>query len=468
MRTVSNKRYTFLGYTYGEVILSKKAGRYTWGFPGSPTVHRPKTVPNWMVFWDENEYLTDHFTVLTIKKNGELNEEAKSQRVLQYNDAAILNYAPGKGKWEFIKLPILPNPGLLWRKPTAYKRIESRVALTRGQTTRRGTTPAGSTLVQTVKGYANVSADSDPLLKKYWNGYQNRPHALEQIARGRVMKVVRDADLDLSIALGEIRKTADMIAKNALEVMAFYKAFRKGDFNGIWSRIKQPGKSKKQTRKEFYSLTASERWLEYAYGWTPLVSDIKGLIDWANKDMPVQGTFRVTATSFERISESLTPGGSSKHIHSYIIGKRGCKIVLHYTIDSAGAVYLSNLGLNPLMTAWDLLPWSFVVDWFFTIGTALEYLDASVGKTFISGSITHFGEFTTESIHDVYKPWRVSEYNSVLLNRTPSKAVYKSMYTERFPLTSWPYPMPYIKNPLSTPHVINAIALMRTNIRQSR
>lgn len=63
-------------------------------------------------------------------------------------------------------------------------------------------------------------------------------------------------------------------------------------------------------------------------------------------------------------------------------------------LNNQDYVYLSALGLQPLPTLWELLPWSFVMDWFLNIGTFLEAWTTKEGWTFLSGSQSVVGEYT--------------------------------------------------------------------------
>jgi len=67
------------------------------------------------------------------------------------------------------------------------------------------------------------------------------------------------------------------------------------------------------------------------------------------------------------------------------------RMVLRYKVASAGVSFLAQTGFtNPLNLGWELLPFSFVVDWFVGIGPYLEARSAWDGLTFVDGSQTTF------------------------------------------------------------------------------
>lgn len=48
---------------------------------------------------------------------------------------------------------------------------------------------------------------------------------------------------------------------------------------------------------------------------------------------------------------------------------------------------LSRIGLtNPAVLAWDVIPWSFVVNWVIPIGDWLESIDSTVGLDYLGGT----------------------------------------------------------------------------------
>jgi hypothetical protein len=52
---------------------------------------------------------------------------------------------------------------------------------------------------------------------------------------------------------------------------------------------------------------------------------------------------------------------------------------------------------NPINLLWELIPFSFVADWFLPIGSYLEALKAWEGATFLGGSRTLFTRVKTDS-----------------------------------------------------------------------
>jgi hypothetical protein len=118
----------------------------------------------------------------------------------------------------------------------------------------------------------------------------------------------------------------------------------------------------------------------------------------------------------------------------------------------------SEIGLtNPAEVAWELVPFSFVVDWAIPIGTFLGQLDASVGWHFETGSITRF--------------YSRRATKTVSVSQVPSNYVYynfdgnryvEELEVSRTGISSWVemLTLPAFKDPASFAHIANALALI--------
>lgn len=131
----------------------------------------------------------------------------------------------------------------------------------------------------------------------------------------------------------------------------------------------------------------------------------------------------------------------------------GVFIRLDYEPSNTFLQAVTNVGLtNPLEVAWELVPFSFVLDWALPIGEWLSVLDADLGWRFRSGSCTHFRKtnVSCRRLYDNYAyvkgDWRGGT-KSVAMDRK----VYHDSPLPRFPS---------IKNPFSLGHVANGFALL--------
>jgi hypothetical protein len=118
----------------------------------------------------------------------------------------------------------------------------------------------------------------------------------------------------------------------------------------------------------------------------------------------------------------------------------------------------SELGLtNPLAVAWELVPFSFVVDWALPIGSFLNQIDASVGWTFVTASLTKYSKDSAKTIKVSKNLPAVFAYRECNVVREMHR-----MSVVRAGIVSWSQllSLPYIKNPISLTHAANALALL--------
>jgi hypothetical protein len=83
--------------------------------------------------------------------------------------------------------------------------------------------------------------------------------------------------------------------------------------------------------------------------------------------------------------------------HDAYYRKHEVMVRLDATIDDSFYLQLNDVGLaNPLLTGWEVTPYSFVVDWFIGVGDFLSAVNAFTGGyKFKAGSVTRFWDLST-------------------------------------------------------------------------
>jgi len=149
-----------------------------------------------------------------------------------------------------------------------------------------------------------------------------------------------------------------------VQLAHFVGALRRRDFRSAATILQTPKPSGATAKKKLAS-----NFLEYSYGWKPLVQDIWTSCDILQKPI-----------GFERVRSS----GSATHVYSYIWrnndpnGSAGIdqNSTAKFSVRMGAEVAISNpnlwlanqLGLvSPVVTAWQILPFSLVVDWFVNV-----------------------------------------------------------------------------------------------------
>jgi hypothetical protein len=208
---------------------------------------------------------------------------------------------------------------------------------------------------------------------------------LKDDAKAKALAKARDMKVNVPVMLGEGRQTVKMLADTVRTLGKAYRSFRRG-------RFQQAAKDLGITKPTGDS---AKHWLAYRYGWQPLLSDAAGLYKLANKGLidPERGPrFSVSAKALITGSVDVTVvgqgtsvvGGDSR-LKGIKVGEAKAGLLLEFTSRASG---LESVGLgryDPLLTAWELTPFSFVFDWFLDIGSYLENLSSLESVTVLAG-----------------------------------------------------------------------------------
>ena len=153
----------------------------------------------------------------------------------------------------------------------------------------------------------------------------------------------------------------------------------------------------RHTPRKGWDRELASRILEFQYGVRPLVADIYGAMEaLANarygpgrcgKPFKVQGVIRGGSMESGKAWTMNTPGylpvaGLTREYWEV-------KTILWFTPKNGLLKTASEVGmLNPLAVAWELLPFSCVVDWAWPAASWLNTLDAAIGLEFRGGTTT--------------------------------------------------------------------------------
>jgi hypothetical protein len=208
---------------------------------------------------------------------------------------------------------------------------------------------------------------------------------------GKMRAAIKDSNLNLAMASAEYRKTADLFSSVAKDVVDAYLHIRKGKvIAGVKRYLKKPS--------DRVQLDVANRWLQYQYGMKPTLSDLYGSCEALRKTL-AEGKYHFKTVSkrsyqseSQRWPQTGTIRGTAQAMASYQM-----RMVARYRIREAAVKQLAEVGItNPALLAWELIPYSFVVDWLFPVGDWLASLDALVGVSDLTYYSSVKGESRTE------------------------------------------------------------------------
>lgn len=209
-------------------------------------------------------------------------------------------------------------------------------------------------------------------------------HNLVDIVQNQLLSKIRDQDIDLGVALGEARETASFITNAMVKTAKSYKALRRGNVS-LALRILTG--SKNDSWRDIPGV-ASNTWLAYTYGLRPLLQDVYGALEALDKrNKPLVPIYTVrSGTRQDVMTEVWFAKPKYYRRASGTITVSGC---IEFSVNNPLLKILDSVGLvNPLSIAWELVPFSFVVDWFLPVGQVIQNVVPPQGVDFQSGWVS--------------------------------------------------------------------------------
>lgn len=247
--------------------------------------------------------------------------------------------------------------------------------------------------------------------------------------------------LDLAVDLAEASQSRRMI-KEAFKVVNFVRRFHPRQW--------------------------ANRWLEYQYGWKPLLSSVydtgKAMMNRRTYSLQrIEGKARLSSDTFGSEGKDTPLAGLVTYYNhrERIRARMVCEFELSNSIKQRLGGYTS---LNPLTVAWEIVPYSFVVDWFLDIGGYLRNMESALA----------YGQKSFRRGYVVYGFMAERTYDLVTYNSKPAGGltVYgngggaeRRTYKNRVPLGVYPIPtIPSFRTSLGWQRLVSAASLLSQHV----
>lgn len=272
-------------------------------------------------------------------------------------------------------------------------------------------------------------------------------HNVKEACKAQLLNKL-NSEVNIAQTLGEIPGSAQQMYNQVKSAVKGLNALRKGNFAGAMKHFGATKRGYKPKPGRRGSKAAANSYLAAKYGWFPIMQDAY------NVHSAIMKFLSDSEQAFIDISATQVDGAGPFFFGASVFSgnaKQGCQMGVRYSVSSSTLAGLNSTGLiNPLSLAWELLPLSFVYDWFVDVGSFLAGLSAPVGLNFRHGYETSFIH-TDGEIIDLTK--------SVYPYSGKASFKIKEFGMERRAISSWPKPSLYIKFGLNSNQLLTLGAL---------
>lgn len=311
--------------------------------------------------------------------------------------------------------------------------------------------------------FAPINTPSSPILPAISDAfgsivsgqYASTISALDTMALDGLYEKTKNQHINLAQVVAERRMTVQMICDILTRVVRAVIDFKRGNLRAAW-RTLFPGNSQE----------VANDWLMWQYGVKPLIADLQGAVEQFADDRPL--VFDVISKKSREVSLPSGIYNQSAFVKCTSSKSSSAKVTVTYKarikLSFPGSSVLSQLGLtNWLSLAYEVTPYSFVLDWLWPLGDYLNNQDAFMGAEVLS---VHRTIFIKEK-HAMSRSFGGVDTSGYTWESKSAGFKTEKVYCERKLLSIVPpLRLPNLKDPVSITHVANAAALITQLLRR--
>lgn len=244
----------------------------------------------------------------------------------------------------------------------------------------------------------------------------------EMRLQSKLVQKIKGHQFNLAVNLAQSRQLVGMLSSTLRKLGRSLVHLKHGHVAGALRELGVSGNP-----RPLKSTDVSGRWLEMQYGWLPAVSDA---FEAAKAFEAISEGRSARIVAVEKVSRPYK-GSAAPTIYSYdgnttVIKKIVCE--LEEELSASRSLGL----LDPLSVVWEILPYSFVFDWFLPVGTYLENLAVipSLKGRFLSTLYSRVESRYTALLDPAYK----ADYGGAIrrsLRVNVTRTVSTSLTTQR-------------------------------------
>lgn len=192
---------------------------------------------------------------------------------------------------------------------------------------------------------------------------------------------VKGAEAMVAVNIAERNQSLQMIEDRAKQLLLFCNAVRRRNFKNAAAILGvKPPKDVKHLGKD-----VANAFLEFHFGWEPLIGDIYSSVKILQGGVPNKVVRCRGRRETSRLTERDDTGQRIDAIQCLATAQSSasCRVV----VTNPSLHVADQLGLvNPAGIAWELVPFSFVVDWFVPVSSFLNSMTDFLGLTLDNAS----------------------------------------------------------------------------------
>lgn len=182
---------------------------------------------------------------------------------------------------------------------------------------------------------------------------------------------IKDQKVNIAMMTAEGRQTYSLFHELSADMAKMIRSLKGRRATADFVRSLQNPRTKIDRR-------LANRWLQYQFGIRPLMGDLYESAQLLRNQV-VRGIYRYDEV-YEKgvVPWKNHPVGDFQP--SLFMEHYRAKLRCRYRVRDSQLKTLNSLGItNPLAVLWELVPWSFAIDWIINVGEFIDSLDALVG-----------------------------------------------------------------------------------------
>jgi hypothetical protein len=285
--------------------------------------------------------------------------------------------------------------------------------------------------------------------------FPSRDLALRDQAYNVALGIFNDrirGTIDLAVDIAQAGQVKGMM-RNTLDLVSYVR--------------RHPTKALQEFYKDFLRnpKKLGGKWLEFQYGWKPLAQTVFDCATKVIDDSPRMAKVEAQGTQVQDFM-IITNQGQGWVDKTKVHRSARTKIQAIFDVKQSAINTISEYtSLNPASIAWELTPYSFVVDWVYDLGSYIRNMETAL----LTATVFRNG-FTSEGY--LQQTWHTQQQNFVspLLGRYRDvKGSTKWTKFDRTPNYVPPFPRPpQFKAVLGSGRLLNAAALLSQFLGDSK